>query len=280
MRGDNDALIRLIAAGGDIEHKGSYGQTPLMSAAVNGHLPCVETLLGSRAQVDATNNVGYTALHWSAINNHPDVVRRLLASGANRTARDKLGKSALDIAREKRHAAVVALLEAPAVWDAASDGNNDELRKLIADGGDVNWKNPYWYEDTALMAAGGHLACVETLLEARALVDATNVVGRTALHLAARMNHPEIVRRLLDAGADRSIRCKVGKTALDEARQKGHAAVVAILDPTSTPVPPPVPPPVLPAASPALPPSATKRNRSALEALSDLFSPAASGPLA
>ena len=122
-------------------------------------------------------------------------------------------------------------------------------------------------------AAGGHLACVETLLEARALVDATNVVGRTALHLAARMNHPEIVRRLLDAGADRSIRCKVGKTALDEARQKGHAAVLAILDPTSTPVPPPVPPPVLPAASPALPPSATKRNRSALEALSDLFSP-------
>jgi hypothetical protein len=122
-------------------------------------------------------------------------------------------------------------------------------------------------------AAGGHLACVETLLEARALVDATIVVGRTALHLAARMNHPEIVRRLLDAGADRSIRCKVGKTALDEARQKGHAAVVAILDPTSTPVPPPVPPPVLPAASPALPPSATKRNRSALEALSDLFSP-------
>ena len=122
-------------------------------------------------------------------------------------------------------------------------------------------------------AAGGHLACVETLLEARALVDATNVVGRTALHLAARMNHPEIVRRLLDAGADRSIRCKVGKTAIDEARQKGHAAVLAILDPTSTPVPPPVPPPVLPAASPALPPSATKRNRSALEALSDLFSP-------
>ena len=70
-------------------------------------------------------------------------MRRLLASGANRTARDKGGKSALDIAREKRHAAVVALLEAPAVWDAASDGNNDELRKLIADGGDVNWKNPY-----------------------------------------------------------------------------------------------------------------------------------------
>ena len=122
-------------------------------------------------------------------------------------------------------------------------------------------------------AAGGHLACVETLLEARALVDATNVVGRTALHLAARMNHPEIVGRLLDAGANGSIRCKVGKTALDEARQKGYAAVVAILDPTSTPVPPPVPPPALPAASPALQPSATKRNRSALEALSDLFSP-------
>ena len=91
----------------------------------------------------ARQNVGYTALHWSAINDHPDVVRRLLASGANRTARDKGGKSALDIAREKRHAAVVALLEAPAVWDAARDGNNDELRKLIADGGDVNWKNPY-----------------------------------------------------------------------------------------------------------------------------------------
>ena len=53
MAGKNDALQALIANGGDINWKRpASGWTPLMIAAGNGHLPCVETLLAAGVQVE------------------------------------------------------------------------------------------------------------------------------------------------------------------------------------------------------------------------------------
>ena len=112
MAGNNDALQALIASGGDINWKRpASGWTPLMIAAGNGHLPCVETLLAAGVQVDATDLTQWTALHYAAGGNRPNIVRRLLASGANKAMKDNDGKTALDLARWERHAAVIALLD-------------------------------------------------------------------------------------------------------------------------------------------------------------------------
>ena len=112
MAGNNDALQALIAIGGDINWKRpASGWTPLMIAAGNGHLPCVETLLAAGVQVDATDLTQWTALHYAAGGNRPSIVRRLLASGANQAMKDNDGKTALDLARWERHASVIALLD-------------------------------------------------------------------------------------------------------------------------------------------------------------------------
>lgn len=112
MAGNNDALQALIASGGDINWKRpASGWTPLMIAAGNGHLPCVETLLAAGVKVDATDLTQWTALHYAAGGNRPNIVRRLLASGANKAMKDNDGKTALDLARWERHAAVIALLD-------------------------------------------------------------------------------------------------------------------------------------------------------------------------
>ena len=58
--------------------------------------------------------------------------------------------------------------------------------------------------------------------------------GRTALHFAARWGYLAIATRLLEGGADLTLRDKDGDTALDWARRHGkseygHSEVVALL---------------------------------------------------
>jgi len=49
------------------------------------------------------------------------------------------------------------------------------------------------------------------------------------LHLAAWQGHLAIAKRLLEGGADPTLRDNNGKTALDEARERGKSKVVALL---------------------------------------------------
>ena len=53
--------------------------------------------------------------------------------------------------------------------------------------------------------------------------------GFTALHLAAYNGYLAIATRLLEGGADLTLRTKDGKTALDYAREYGKSEVVALL---------------------------------------------------
>ena len=53
--------------------------------------------------------------------------------------------------------------------------------------------------------------------------------GFTALHCAAYHGYLAIATRLLEGGADLTLRNKYGKTALDNARSNGHSEVVALL---------------------------------------------------
>ena len=51
----------------------------------------------------------------------------------------------------------------------------------------------------------------------------------TPLHKAASMGHLEIVRILLENGADPTPKDKWGKTALEQAEAEGHAEVAALI---------------------------------------------------
>ena len=55
------------------------------------------------------------------------------------------------------------------------------------------------------------------------------ISGNTALHKAACNGYLAIATRLLEGGADLTLRDKWGKTALDDARSQGKSEVVALL---------------------------------------------------
>jgi hypothetical protein len=91
---------------------------------------------------------GYTALHIAASTGNLAIAKLLLQRGADPSLKTFEGGNVIDGARANGHSEIVALLRAmsdpmgKAVWQAAKDGNEAELRRRIEDGASVNWHNP------------------------------------------------------------------------------------------------------------------------------------------
>jgi uncharacterized protein len=90
---------------------------------------------------------------------------------------------------------------------------------------------------TALIPASdrGHVDLVRALLRTEIDVDHVNNLGWTALLEAVilgegRAPHQQIVRALVDAGADVSIADRDGVTPLQHARRRGYAEIVRTLE--------------------------------------------------
>ena len=130
------------------------------------------------------------------------IVQFLLEKGADLNAIDATQKSAI-------------------VY-AAGHGFTPVVRVLLDQGVDVNAK--YGNDLTALMWAAGYSAeagvkdAVEVmtlLIDRGARLDDQDNRGRTALMIAAELNHAAAADLLLARGADKSLKDKQGKTAAD-----------------------------------------------------------------
>lgn len=190
----------------------------LMRAAADGNLTSVMNLVKQGSNVNARDQAGRTALMYAIVSRDLDVVSFLLHSGANPNVRDLEGRTPLIVAAGGSGPKVVSL--------------------LLASGADVNARSNSGR--TALMeAAGARPLEVMPLLMAKADVNAQDANGMTALMEAAWKGDPDVVRSLLAAHADVTLRNKKGESALTIARERrigrqpGHDQVVAILESAS-----------------------------------------------
>ena len=255
---DLAALQTLVAEGADVNVRDRLGETPLMYAAVVGSLEGMGFLVGKGADVNARNESGATALIWSAT----DIakVRLLLDHGADVNAATRRGRTALLIAAlSDGSAEIVRLLLAKGANAKAMDafktttlrgaavGNDAETMRLLIEAGvDVNSADFPGLTPLA-MAAGwnGNLRAVELLLAHGAKVNAVSapVMGLpskngpsefgklTALLMAAPFGPPELIARLIEAGADVNAKDVRGMTPLMLAVATDHQdkAVIRLL---------------------------------------------------
>jgi len=120
-------------------------------------------------------------------------------------------------AKDDRHMAALLLAhdasleEAPkALLNAAREGSIDIMQQLLDRGADVN-AHPY-----------GRLEIIPCQLEDEG--------WGSALHCAVKHHHTEAVSFLLEKGAAKDYRNMVGLTALDLARKLGHEDIVRLLE--------------------------------------------------
>ncbi|MBN1759585.1 MAG: ankyrin repeat domain-containing protein [Chitinispirillaceae bacterium] len=113
---------------------------------------------------------------------------------------------------------------------AAVYNNVQIVELLLKKGADVNASDGDGYTALIVAARQGNAENLQVLLKAGAKVDARAWAGGiTALNQAAVANHPDCVKVLLAAGADKSIRDNMDSSPLDRAEFWGHKEVIRLL---------------------------------------------------
>ena len=121
---------------------------------------------------------------------------------------------------------------------AAFFGQPAALEALLQHAPDVNAvsRNAMKVAVINAAAASRNLEVVKLVLQAGANPDAQQQAGYTPLHEAAVNNNAELAGELLRAGADPGIRSDAGRTAAELAREKGHIGIAEMLEARIPPV--------------------------------------------
>ncbi|GCB25504.1 ankyrin-1 [Aspergillus awamori] len=235
----------------DINVEDRYGCTPLWYATRHGHHNVALRLLEeSNVIVNAvcrfqTMPEKSTSLHHAVNCNATLTVQRLLVRTAlNPNITDDCGRTPLCCASHAGNLPMVELLlgrsdvrvnaaeksEQPPLWSAASQGHIQVVERLLQCG-DIDINQGWGPYSSPLLAAitRGHSDVAMRLLNCvpRPDVNARTYLGDSALSLAAREGHVDVVARLLeDWQTDRNGADRQGRTALWWAARAGQARIV------------------------------------------------------
>jgi ankyrin repeat protein len=225
----------LLLDGGANPSRGrSDGCTPLMQAARRGQLDVLRLLLAYGAAVDAVDpNTDFTAFHIACYENQAECAEALARVGCDVGIMSKRGMTGREMAEATGNVAVGERLRelqaerpraaqattgtepeaAPSgealspgrhLWDAATQGDGATVARLLAAGVDPN-------ASMAVRTLSGEMA------------------QDPALCAAAVHGRLEVVRLLLEGGADPSRADREGFTALMMAAGEGHLGVLCLL---------------------------------------------------
>jgi len=204
--GKLEIVQRVVALGADpIVPSYENGTTPLMKAAHAGHLPVVKYLVGLNAHINEIDNaLGTTPFHQAIIKGHPQVVEYLAFNGADLNMADKQGNIPLAIAHKHARYDIAQFLTA--------------LPKKLS------YAN---ITDSAKINNRAHV--ITLLINNPECINDKDYTGRTALAWAVRNDNYELVKYLLEAGADQSIADRDGITPLDTAFETNNEKLANLL---------------------------------------------------
>lgn len=250
--GHLDATRLLLQAGADIFHRSLYAQEPLLQMALDRGHDEVANLLREELRLRASSGNRH-AIHDAVSAGDAETVETVLTNEPGLANHgDHLGRSPLHYAVEAGDAGLVDLLiDRGADVDASGFSSDDRLggtgfRPVVS----ALWHHPYWgqrndyaiarqllargarYSITVAAALGDEERVRELLASDPDLANDQEPGGKRPLSAAAERNHADIVKHLLDAGADPNLdegpNCPRG-FALWAAAHHGHFEVAKML---------------------------------------------------
>ena len=206
--GDAAKAKALLAGGVAANATDSQGRTALHMAAEGGHAETTKVLIDAGAAVNAADSSGSTALHMAAEGGHLGTVHLLLAAGAAVNAKDASSGTPLHRAATAGHGDTAdVLLQAGADPNAVDTEKGwTPLHAAVFEGHEelVGLLVPHGARKDILIGAGlGDWDAVQAeLARDSSSIERVDKEGNTVLRWAARANQADMVRRLLERGAD------------------------------------------------------------------------------
>jgi ankyrin repeat protein len=187
---------------------GSWDRPLLHLAAEAGHLACVELLLRRGFDANRRDRLdNATALHWAAQGGHIPVIERLLAAGVD-----------IDGAGDEHEIGVIG-------WATCFQHVRTEAAEFLLARG----ARPTIFSAVAL----GRADLVRSLAAGNASVVGAKMSRfeqrRTPLHLAVLKNRSDMVRLLLELGAEPSPKDERGNTPLNLVSSQTDPAIAGLL---------------------------------------------------
>lgn len=194
---DIPAMRDAMADGADVNIRSEEGETAFIRAAREARMVMTEILLGCGASLDLQDRHGRTALFYATRTAHIDLVSMLIRAGADITLEDKDGEKPLDIALKNGAPELVSLFEQP-------------LKDLLARIPSADTGSRLQYRAAPACKPDPH--------------------GDTMLTWAAREGQENVIRAMVQSGADVHIRNRAGKTPREVAEAAGHRLIACILE--------------------------------------------------
>ncbi|MCL2068067.1 MAG: ankyrin repeat domain-containing protein [Treponema sp.] len=177
-----EAASLFISRGANPNLRDEHGETPLhIAITLNRSQDLIQTLVGGGGDISIRNIEGKTPLYLAVQENRLHVIPILLSYGSDVFAADISGVTPFDIALQKKGEILSALITTETVYQNDSAGNT-MLHAAIKSGCEPEY--------------------IGLILDKRAMVNARNKEGDSALHIAVRMNQRENGEFLISRGAD------------------------------------------------------------------------------
>jgi uncharacterized protein len=236
-KGDAECVQLLLKAGAKVNVADMMGNTALLNAR---NAQITELLLKAGADIRAQDREGGSVLRRAVGLMDQRMIRLLIDAGADINARDKMGRTAMFSARGKAIQWLVDLGadvnvkdnegKTPLMCVASHGGWRGNVMTFFKAGARLDGLSP-WDVHLFLKDAinANDMAAVKAAFEAGVDVNENRGRDGPALCAAAYNGNLEIIRLLLDQGADPNIEGPGGITAIMQAAIKGHTEAARLL---------------------------------------------------
>lgn len=235
--------VREFLNEGRIDSLTEEGESLLSAACSAGCYFLVEMILDMGADIEDRGHKDTTPLMEAANSGHSDIVKLLIERKASINAQTNQGNTPLILAAANGHTECVRLLLEggarteehnesghTALMEAASNGHVDVAKLLISKGASINTHSHEFKESALTLACyKGQLEMVKFLLEAGADQEHKTEEMHTALMEASMDGHVEVARLLLDSGAQVTMPADSFESPLTLAACGGHVELAMLL---------------------------------------------------